>query len=231
MSSRPLILLGALLGLLILGALVWRNRSSLAQSNQTPAVSVDKQPVNFANRTFDANNPPTDMPPLTTGEEAECDSKFLSEASVAGQTQQTDATHAFVTITQIKVALRLEITIWAPAGASQHVIEHEQGHRQISEHYYQNADEAARQIATKHMGQQVEVTGADLNAESNKLLQQVATEITNEYNRELNPEPTQLLYDRITDHGRNEVVTNEAVAAAIKNVAIESLGSRPTPGN
>jgi hypothetical protein len=39
---------------------------------------------------------------------------------------------------------------------------------------------------------------------------------------ELNPEPTQLLYDTITDHGRNEVVVRDAVAHALKNVTIES---------
>jgi hypothetical protein len=72
------------------------------------------------------------------------------------------------------------------------------------------------------MGEKVEVTGADVAAESNKFLQQTATEITEEYKRELNPGPTQLLYDSITDHGRNEVIVKDAIASAIKNVAIES---------
>jgi hypothetical protein len=31
-----------------------------------------------------------------------------------------------------------------------------------------------------------------------------------------------LLYDGITDHGRNEVVVKDAVAHALKNVSIES---------
>ena len=46
--------------------------------------------------------------------------------------QPTDATHGIVTITRIKVTLQLNITIWAPAGATEHVIDHEAGHRQIS---------------------------------------------------------------------------------------------------
>ena len=71
-----------------------------------------------------------------------------------------------------------------------------------------------------YIGKRVEISGADLNAESNKALQQMATEITEEYNRELNPEPTQLLYDTITDHSRNEVMVQDAVAAALKNVAM-----------
>jgi hypothetical protein len=81
------------------------------------------------------------------------------------------------------------------------------------------------------MTQVVEISGTDLEAESNKALQQIATEITDEYNKELNPGPTQLLYDSITDHGRNEVVVKDAVASAIKNVAAESARPAATPGN
>jgi hypothetical protein len=50
----------------------------------------------------------------------------------------------------------------------------------------------------------------------------MAAEITDEYNKELNPGPTQLLYDAITDHGRNKVVVSDAVAHALKNGTIES---------
>jgi len=139
----------------------------------------------------------------------------------AGKTRRTDATHATVTITQVKVTLQLNITIWAPIGATQHVIEHEEGHREISEYYYQTADKLAEGIAATYIGKQVEITGTDLDAESSKALQQMATNITDEYDKELNPGPTQLLYDAITDHSRNEVVAKDAVAHALKNVTIE----------
>jgi hypothetical protein len=49
----------------------------------------------------------------------------------------------------------------------------------------------------------------------------MATEITDEYDKELNSEPTQLLYDSITDHSRNDIVAKDAVAQALSNVAIE----------
>ena len=230
MSPRGAIWLCVLLAALVAAGLGWRARSSLRQP-QAPAAIIDKQPVAFANRTFDPLSPPSDMPPLATGEEAECDSNFLSNASVGGETEQTDATHAFVTITQIKITLQLNITIWAPAGVSAHVMEHEDGHRQISEHYYQTADKVAELIAAKYRGEKVEIRGADLGAESNKFLQQTATEITNAYKKQLNPEATQLLYDSITDHGRNEVVVKDAVASAIKNVVAESPQPATNGGN
>jgi hypothetical protein len=184
-------------------------------------VTVSKEPVNFANRRFDPANPPSDMPPFAPGEAAACDSEFLADVTVGGETRQTDATHATVNVTHVNVKLLLNITIWAPSDAPPRVLEHEEGHRQISEYYYQTADKLAERIAAGYMGRQAEITGTDLTAESNRWLQQMARDITDEYKRELNPEPTQLLYDEITDHSRNDVVVKDAVAHAIKNAAIE----------
>jgi hypothetical protein len=231
LPSRGLIVLCVLLGVLIFGWLTWRDFSSRRQLREAPVPTINKRPVAIANRTFDPATPPTDMPPLAPGENAECDSHFLSSASVRGESRQTDATHATVTITQIKVTLQLNINIWVPTGVTQHVIEHEEGHRQVSEYYYQTADKLAERIAATYMGKQVEITGTNLGAESSKMLQQMATDITDEYNKELNPGPTQLLYDAITDHGRNEVVVRDAVAHALKNISIESTQPTTNPGN
>jgi hypothetical protein len=216
------ILICAFIGLAVFGWFRWRVVSSSEQATETAAPVVVKQPGTFATRTFDPANPPSDMPPLAAGENAVCDTNFQSNAIVSGNTRNTDATHATVTVTQIKVTLGLNVTIWAPSGVSPHVTEHEEGHRQISEYYYQTADQIAARVAETYMGRQSEITGTNLDAESTKWLQQMAAEITGEYDKELNPEPTQLLYDTITDHSRNEVVAQDAVAHALKNVAIES---------
>jgi hypothetical protein len=231
LPSSRLILLCVLLGALIFGWLGWRDVPSRRQASDAPVPTINKQPVTFASRTFDPAAPPADMPPLHSGESAQCDSDFLSNASVGGKSRQTDATHATLTVTQIKVTLQLFITIWVPTGVTQHVIEHEEGHRQISENYYQTADRLADRIAATYLGKQVEITGTDLAAESNKVLQQMAAVITDEYNKELDPGPTQLLYDAITDHGRNEVVVKDAVAHALKNATIESTQPATNPGN
>jgi hypothetical protein len=226
---RRLIVLCLLLGVLIFGCLACRDSSSHLQPGETSAPAITKQPVAFASHTFDPAAPPANMPPLSANETAECDSDFLSSASVRGEPRQTDATHATLTITQVKMTLQLTINIWVPTGATQHVVEHEEGHRQISEYYYQTADKLAERIAAIYMGKQVEITGADLGAESTKILQQMAADITDEYKRELNPGPTQLLYDSITEHGRNEVVVKDAVAHALKNTTIESPQPATTP--
>ncbi|HKV61611.1 MAG TPA: hypothetical protein VJO16_06845 [Candidatus Acidoferrum sp.] len=223
---RRLIVICVLVGVLFLGWLAWRESSSRQQPKEASAPTIIKQPVAFASRTFDPSAPPANMPPLSTGETAECDSEFLSSASIHGEPRQTDATHATVTITQVKMTLQLNVNIWVPTGVTKHVIEHEEGHRQISEYYYQTADNVAERIAATYLGKQVEITGMDLSAESTRMLQQMAADITDEYKKQLNPGPTQLLYDDITDHGRNEVVVKDAVAHALKNTTIESPSPR-----
>ncbi len=185
---------------------------------QTPGVTVIKQPVTLAKRTFDPAKPPADMPPPTPGEDAECDSDFLSDANVGGLARQTDATHATVKISQIKVTLQLNMTIWTPIKVTQHVIEHEDGHRQISDYYYQTADNLAQRIAASYMGKQVVISGTDLRGELSKLLQKMGADITDEYNKELHVEQTQLRYDAITNHSRNEVVATAAVAQSLKEI-------------
>ena len=215
-------------GSTILAVVVFAFGCDSASQRQLGAKSVPaivKRPVAVATHTFDPASPPAEMPPLSAGENAECDSNFLSNASVRGETRRNDATHATLTVTGVKVTLQLNINIWVPAGASQHLIEHEKGHRQISEYYYDTADKLAERIAAAYLGRRIDISGADLNAESGKMLQQLATEINDEYNKELNPQPTQLLYDTITDHGRNEVIVKDAVEHALKNVMVESAGA------
>jgi hypothetical protein len=231
MLSRGSIAVCVLLGALIFGWLMWGGFSPRRPLREVSVPTIIKEPVAFANRTFDPAAPPSDMPPLAPGEIAGCDSDFRSNVSVRGEPRQTDATHATVTITQIKVTLHLNINIWVPTGVTQHVIDHERGHRQISEYYYQTADKLAERIAAAYLGKQVEITGTDLSAESSKMLQQMATDITDEYGKELKAGPTQLLYDAITDHGRNEVVAEDAVAHALQNITIESTQPTANPGN
>ncbi|HXC32946.1 MAG TPA: hypothetical protein VNZ56_10760 [Verrucomicrobiae bacterium] len=228
---RNLVLAGVLLGTAAVMWMAWRGRSPVAETREMAAPVVVRQPANIAKRTFDPANPPADMPPLSAGEAAQCVSDFLSNATVSGQTRRTDPTHATVTITQIHMTLQLNVNIWTPIGASQQVMEHEEGHRQISEYYYQTADQLAARIASTYMGKQIEVSGEDSGSAASEALQQAGAEITGEYNKELNPNPTQLLYDSITDHARNGVVAQDAVDHALKNASVEAvqpIGADPT---
>ena len=224
---RRLFSLGLFFAILFTALLVWRSRSGSSARDLSPVggavgdgtPSIVKQPVNFATKIFDPNNMPGDMPPLPPGEVAECDSDFRSGAIVSGQSRQVDETHAIVTITNVKVTLQLNINIWIPPDATARVVEHEDGHRQISEYYYKTADKLAARIASPYIGKKVEVSGPDLQAASTKLLEQTGADITAEYNRELSTGPAQEFYDNLTDHSRSDVTVSDAIRAAIQNTS------------
>ena len=212
----------ALLGVLAFGWMRSRNSARPGESKEPAGTIIDKQPVRFVNRTFDPASPPPEMPPMIPGEAAVCDSNFVAIANLSANLQALDATHAEVTVSRVKIRLQLSITIWTPAEVSPRVMEHENGHRQISEHYYETADKIAEKIGATYLGRQMEVSGTDLHGETDKLLQKQAMEITAEYGKELNPDPAQELYDSITDHSRNDVSVQDAVTHAINNAAVEA---------
>jgi hypothetical protein len=189
---------------------------------QKDSVQITKLPPGFAAHTFDPAAPPANMPPLHPGEAAVCDADFIARSSVRGQPHRTDATHAVLTVTNVMITLQLQTNIWVPLNAPQTIADHEEGHHQIAEYYYQTADKLAERIAAAYIGKRVDVTGDDLDVASSQKLLEVATEITDAYTKQINSNPTQLLYDNITDHSRNGVVAKDAVDHAIKNAAIEA---------
>ncbi len=223
MRSRNFIAMCIFLGMVALGLLIWRNSLRARPESNGAAILIDKRLAAYTSHTFDPNAPPSDMPSLAYGEEAVCDSDFSSHTTVGGLSEQTDATHATVTIANVRMILQLSVNIWVPAGVSQHVVEHENGHRQISEYYYQSADRLADRVASTYIGTKIDITGADLSAEFQKALGQAANDITAEYDKDINLAATQQYYDTITDHGRSDSDAKQAVTAAIDNTKITSL--------
>jgi hypothetical protein len=205
-----------LLGLLVVAALVLWQLSSRRVDVTTLKPLIDKRAATVARHTFDPAAQPADMPPLVAPETAECDTDFISNASVSGRSKKVDSTHAEVAVTGVKVTLELKINIWVPEGATQQVIKHEEGHRQISEYSYRDADKVAEEIAAEHLGEKMSVSGSDLEAEINASLQKIGAEITAEYNRKLNPNVMQQRFDDITDHSRYDITASDAVARVLK---------------
>ena len=207
----------ALLGVLFIVAAALWHFSSKKPDAVTSSPRIVKQVATITRHTFDPAAQPADMPPLVAPETAECDTDFISNASVSGRSKKVDSTHAEVTVSGVKVTLELKINIWVPEGATQQVIEHEEGHEQISEHYYSEADKVAERVAAERIGETVSVSGSDLDAEINAALRKIGAEITAEYNRRLNPNVAQQRYDDITDHSRYDISANEAVARVLKD--------------
>ena len=149
-----------------------------APQAQKDAVQITKLPANIMSHKFDPAAPSPNMPPLHPGEAAVCDADFIARSSVRGQPRRTDSTHAILTITKVLMTLQLQTNIWVPIDAPQTITDHEEGHREIAEYYYQTADKLAERIAASYIGKRVEVTGDDLDVASSQKLLEIATEIT-----------------------------------------------------
>jgi hypothetical protein len=186
---------------------------------RTDPVVVHTAAVTVRRQSFDPRHPPDEMPRLTPPETAICVGEFSSSANVGGRAARTGDTHATVTIDRIEIALRLNITIWTPHNAPRRVVDHEEGHRLISEHYYKNAADLARRIAEPYVGKKIKLDTPHFQADFKKLLQATASQITSDYNRQLSVEPAQTLYDRITDHSRNEIPFRDAIEQAIRQAS------------
>jgi hypothetical protein len=192
---------------------------------EQPQVQIVKMPAQISTRYFDSENPPRDRPPLTGPEEAVCVGEFLSNASVGGQVNQIDATHAKARINRIKVTLQLNITTWLPNNPERWTVEHEEGHRQIVEYYYRNAETIARRVAESYFGKTIDLNGADLRNTLSAAIDKIEKDITSEYKRQMPVETTQDRYDTITEHGRKEIPVRDAVAQALKETHPEPAKS------
>lgn len=191
-------------------------------------VEIVKMPAQVGTRYFDPKRPPRDRPPLTGPEEAVCAGDFLSDAAVGAQAQIIDATHAKGTVNRIKVTLELNITIWVPNNPQKWTVEHEEGHRQISEYYYQNAEPIARRVAESYIGKTFEISGRDLRGALSAAVKKIAGEITSEYNRQMPVESTQARFDEITEHSRKDIPVPDAVAQALKETYPGQVGAMST---
>jgi hypothetical protein len=184
---------------------------------EEPQVEIVKMPPQIGTRSFDPTRPPPDRPPLTGPEEAVYAGDFLSNASVGGQVRQIDATHAKARINRITVTLQLNITTWLPNNPEKRIVEHAEGHRQITEYYYRNAEVIARRIAEPYLGKTIDLSGADWRNALSAAIDKIKADITNEYKRQMPVDITQNRYDTITEQSRNNIPVPDAVAQALKD--------------
>jgi len=216
----------AILVLLLAVAEPLAHLDPLAAAGTPTTVKVTKMPADVQHRTFDPRRPPREMPELKPPENAVCASDFLSNANVGAQGVQIDATHAKLTVNLIEVTLQLNITIWLPPNPPQTVVEHEEGHRQIAEYFYKNADAIVKRVAEPYLGKTLDISGRDLRKAASVAVDKIGGEITDAYNKEMQVELTEARYDAITDHSRKDIPVPEAVAQAIQETAPASF--RPT---
>jgi hypothetical protein len=194
------------------------------------AVRVERPKATVEYKQFDPKNLPDPPPPIEAGEAAVCVYKFGVEADVkysyrAPANPPPGPVKVDVKIEGVMLRLSLGSTIWLPTDANQHLKDHEEGHRQIAEHYYAGADRLAKGLAGKLVGQTVSGEGKDAKAAGRAAIDGVSRKLCDEYLKAINGPcgRAQAAFDRMTDHSRKDVPSaKEAVGRAIREA--ESKG-------
>jgi hypothetical protein len=195
-------------------------------------VRVEKKPPTVQTRYFDPKNKPADMPPLDGKEAAVTQSSFSISARMEAQVvDQEQLNGQWVTqskVTGVTATLELDIVIWLPHGANAKLIAHEEGHRRISEMFYQDAEKHADTLARQWVGKTLRGQGPTRQEATQRAMRQVTEQLTDQYIKAIDGPSgrVQTIYDQLTDHGRNALDEDAAIHQAMKQAQEEKAGRR-----
>ena len=187
-------------------------------------MTVERREPEVARKTFDPRNPPATMPAIKKGEEAVAVDWFSVDVTVDVENlrdrREPDGTIATSgRIKSVRIKTGLTVTIWVPERAGASLKEHEEGHRKISEHFYGDAEAAAKQVGTAWIGRSIEGEGNDAQAATQAAIDGAIRKMAEAYlaRTQARAQRVHELYDEITDHGRNRRVTvDEGVRRAVE---------------
>jgi len=119
-----------------------------------------------------------------------------------------------VTAVSIKVALPLRT--WLPFGCKDKLRAHEAGHIKMCEELYKNADTVARQCATEMMGRHIQSAADNEESARESAITEATRTLDSEYREKMSSaaDGAGVIYDRITNHGMNDVPEEKAMKEA-----------------
>jgi len=155
--------------------------------------------------------------PVAPDGAAVCSNVFEIEASIESAIDVLAPTAVRAHPENFELTTRLKVTIYMPTGAPQKLRAHEEGHRAIGEHYYRNAEAAAREAATALVGRSFEGSGADRAAAERAAGELVLAALKDGFMQGTHARSAaaNTRYDTITDHGRSAIAEPDAVAKAL----------------
>ncbi|MFI5380937.1 MAG: hypothetical protein ACHRHE_16690 [Tepidisphaerales bacterium] len=190
-------------------------------------VRVTKAKAEVAEKYFDPNNKPKEMPELHGREEAVCQSKFgvATEFQVAIVDEQRgeDGAVSKVRVVSVIARLTLQTTAWLPNGGGDAVKAHEAGHSRIAQMHYKDADEQARKLAQKYIGRTLTGKGDTVEAARRDAIAKANQELCAAYLAAVERPSARVndLFDEITSHGRRNIAEDEAIKQAFERYAKE----------
>lgn len=187
------------------------------------AVKVDKAAPVVEYKRFDPAHLPDPPPPLAPGEQAVCVYRF--EMNVNGRYRFDDKpadkppVKAEIQIAGVSIDLALKITIWLPNNSPKSLEAHEEGHRQIAEAFYAEAEKTARALAEKVIDQKASGEGENAKSAAGAAMESVNQKLIDDYLKQVDGpcEKAQAALDTMTNHGRRDKpAAVEAVVLALK---------------
>ncbi|PTY02801.1 hypothetical protein DB347_22910 [Opitutaceae bacterium EW11] len=201
--------------LLLLCAILGAFASSQAASG--PEISIDKRPARLERKTFPIGQPPS-HPSFNPKEEAAfCDSRFGCVCDVGAEGRRFSTSEEPAKISRVNLTLTLDIAVWTPKNGPRMYVDHEEHHRAISEHYYQDAEGIARRAIDRELRVLAPLPPTSQRAALNRELRALQRRVMDAYLVETHGRASyaQDRFDDITKHGRAPVSNASALARAI----------------
>jgi hypothetical protein len=180
-------------------------------------VDVTVEPPTVARVEFDPREPPDDLPAGGADGSGSCRSVFEIESGIVSPIEMLTPTTVRAYPADFDIIVRLKITIYTPKHAPDELHAHEEGHRAIAEHYYGNAEVAAREAAASVQSRSFHAGGVDRAAAEQAVAVSVRAALRDEFMRrtQVRSAAANARYDAITSHGRDPIAATDAVVAAI----------------
>jgi hypothetical protein len=169
---------------------------------------------------FDRRRPPSDMPPLTPPESGVCKTTFELAANVTYSTEPLSRTTVRIYVDELDIETRLRFDIFTLRNAPPKLRAHEEGHREIGEHFYENAERIALESGRRLIGATFDGEGRDAQAAQRDAFSKVISAIENDYMARVRIPSSSAneRFDEITRHGLDPIDETEAIALAIARV-------------
>jgi hypothetical protein len=188
---------------------------------QRSAVRVQREAPVIKRTEFDARRPPRDMPELTPPESGVCKTTFELSASVTYSAERLSGVSARIYVDELDIVTRLRFDIFTVKGGPPKLRAHEEGHRKIGEHFYEDAGLIAGEIGRRLIGATFDGTGADQQAAQQNAFGKVVAEIERAYMARVRIPSASAneRFDEITNHGLNPIGEAEAIEQAIRAIS------------
>lgn len=188
---------------------------------QGTGVRVTRKPPVVTRHEFDPRRPPPNMPPLNPPEAGVCSAMFEIDTRIGYAVQPKARGVLSIAPHSIDVVTGLELNIFTVIGASARLREHEEAHREISEHFYERADHIAHELALPLLERTFDGTGSSRAEAERDAFEKAVTGYNSAYfarTRNCSMQANQR-FDELTDHGRNSADVRASLERAIEEAS------------